>query len=264
MSALQSAVFTTPDGAEIAYKIRPGRDTFVLLHALGCDASLWTGVVAALPQDVGLLIPEMRGHGGSTLGWRTPSVELWADDVVRLMGQKAIAAPAVVGISLGGYVALSIAAAQPSLARAYGLVSTTAAPDDEAGKQRRAAAISTIRCSGWRTYFDAQVPQLLNETRMHASERKEQLTRMFARAGDTGLPPSLMALAARPDRRPLLVSIGVPTVVVVGALDEITPPDRARAIATAIGGARLHILDDTAHLSVLESPSKVAGLLGTL
>jgi pimeloyl-ACP methyl ester carboxylesterase len=264
VSALASAVFTTPDGAEIAYRVRPGRDTFILLHALGCDASLWTGFVAALPPDVGLLIPEMRGHGGSTLGWRAPSVELWADDVVRLVRQKAIERPAIVGISMGGYVALSIAAAQPSLARGYGFVSTTAAPDDEAGKQRRAASIAQVRRDGWRAYLDEQMPRFLNETRLHAAERKDHLTRMFARAGDTGLPPTLMALAARPDRRPLLMSIGVPAVAIVGSLDEITPPDRARAIATAIRGARLHVLDDTAHLSVLESPSKVAGLVGTL
>src|SRR6185436_1943075 len=140
------------------------------------------GFVAALPPDVGLLIPEMRGHGGSTLGWRAPSVELWADDVLRLVRQKGIARPAIVGISMGGYVALSIAAAQPSLARGYGLVSTTAAPDDEAGKQRRAASIATIRRDGWRAYFEEQVPHLINETRMHAAERKEQLARMFARA----------------------------------------------------------------------------------
>ena len=150
--SLQDAVFTTPDGAEISYRIRPGRDPFVLLHALGCDASLWTGMITALPPDVGLLIPELRGHGGSTLGWRAPSVELWADDVVRLVRQKAIERPAIVGISMGGYVALSIAAAQPGLARGYGFVSTSAAPDDEAGKQRRAASIATIRREGWRAY----------------------------------------------------------------------------------------------------------------
>jgi 3-oxoadipate enol-lactonase len=264
VSALTGAVFAAPDGAEIAYKIRPGRDPFVLLHALGCDASLWTGFVAALPPDVGLLIPEMRGHGGSTLGWRAPSVELWADDVLRLVRQKAISRPAIVGISMGGYVALSIAAAQPSLARGYGLISTTAAPDDDAGKQRRAASIATIRRDGWRAYFEEQVPHLINETRMHAAERREQLSRMFARAGDTGLPPALMALAARPDRRPLLVSLSAPTIAIVGSLDEVTPPERARALAAAIAGARLHVLDDTAHLSVLESPTKVAGLVGTL
>jgi pimeloyl-ACP methyl ester carboxylesterase len=262
--SLTGAVFTTPDGAEIAYRIRPGRDTFVLLHALGCDANLWTGVVAALPPDVGLLVPELRGHGGSTLGWRPPSVELWADDVVRLIRQKAIERPAIVGISMGGYVALSIAATQPGLARGFAFVSTTAAPDDEAGKQRRAAAIATIRRDGWRAYAESSLPTLLNGSRTHAAERRDHVIRMFARAGDTGLPPALMALAGRPDRRPALMTIGVPTVVVVGSLDEITPPDRARAIATAVPGARLHVLDDTAHLSVLESPSKVAAMFGTL
>ena len=262
--SLQSAVFTTPDGAEISYRIRPGRDPFVLLHALGCDATLWTGVIAALSPDVGLLIPELRGHGGSTLGWRAPSVELWADDVVRLVRQKAVEHPAIVGISMGGYVALSVAAAQPGLARGYAFVSTTAAPDDEAGKQRRAGSIATIRREGWRAYFEATLPTLLNGTRMHFAERREHLARMFARAGDSGLPQALTALAGRPDRRAMLMSIGVPTVAIVGDADEVTPPDRARAIATAIGGARLHVLEDTAHLSVLESPSKVAGLIGTL
>ena len=261
---LQTAAFITPDGAEIAYRIRPGRDPFVLLHALGCDATLWTGVVAALPPDVGLLIPELRGHGGSTLGWRAPSVDLWADDVVRLVMQKAIERPAIVGISMGGYVALAIAAAQPGLARAYAFVSTTAGPDDEAGKQRRAASIATIRRDGWRAYLKETMPALLNGSRTHVSERREHLGRMFERAGDSGLPPALMALAGRPDRRPMLMSIGVPTVAIVGETDEVTPPDRARAIATAISGARLHVLEDTAHLSVLESPSRVAGLIGIL
>ena len=99
---------------------------------------------------------------------------------------------------------------------------------------------------------------------MHFAERREHLARMFARAGDSGFPPTLMALAARPDRRAMLMSIGVPTVAVVGDADEVTPPDRARAIATAIPGGRLHVLEDTAHLSVLESPGKVAGFIGTL
>jgi len=72
---LERSVFTTPDGADIAYRIRRGRDWLVLIHGLGCDASMWDAVVAALPTDLGLVIPEIRGHGDSTLGWRLPSVD---------------------------------------------------------------------------------------------------------------------------------------------------------------------------------------------
>ncbi len=262
--SLSGAVFATPDGAEIAYRIRPGRDPLLLLHGLGCDASMWDAVVAALPSDQGIVAPDLRGHGRSTLGWRAPSVDLWADDVVRLLRQKRIERPAVVGLSMGGYTAFAIAAAAPGFARAYAFVSTTAAPDDDAGRQRRAGGIATIRREGWRAYLESQIPSLLNPNRPNFPAHRERLDAMFARAGDSGLPPALMALAGRPDRRAMLMGIQAPSVVIVGAIDTVTPPDKARAIAAGIPGARLHVLDDVAHLSALEAPQKVASLVGML
>jgi pimeloyl-ACP methyl ester carboxylesterase len=261
---LERSVFTTPDGADIAYRIRRGRDPLVLIHGLGCDASMWDAVVAALPTDLGLVIPEIRGHGDSTLGWRLPSVDLWADDVVRLLRQKGIVSPAIAGLSLGGYTAFGIAAAHPGFARAYAFVSTSASPDDEGGKHRRAAAIAMIGREGWRAFADAMIPSLLNDNRPQFPAHREHLLSMFERAGDSGLPPALMALAARPDRRALLLTIRVPAIVIVGAVDALTPPDRARALATGIPGARLHVVDDVAHMSAMEAPHKVAGLLGSL
>lgn len=263
-AGLESSVFTTPDGADIAYRMRRGRDWLVLLHGIGCDASMWDAVVAALPTDLGLILPEARGHGASTLGWRVPSVDLWADDVVRLLRRKGIEAPAIAGLSMGGYTAFGIAAAHPGFARGFAFLSTSAAPDDEAGKQRRAAAIAMIRREGWRAYADAMIPSLLNDNRPQFPTHREHLLAMFERAGDSGLPPTLMALAARPDRRALLLTLRVPTTVIVGAVDALTPPERARAIATGIPGARLHVLDDVAHMSAMEAPHKVAGLLGSL
>lgn len=263
-AGLESSVFTTPDGADIAYRIRPGRDWLVLLHSLGCDASMWDAVVGALPVDLGLVLPEFRGHGASTLGWRTPSVDLWADDVVRLLRRKGIEAPAIAGLSMGGYTAFGIAAAHPGFARAFAFVSTTAAPEDEGGKHRRAAAIAMIGREGWRAYADAMIPSLLNDNRPQFPMHREHLLAMFARAGDAGLPPTLMALAARPDRRALLLTLRVPTIVIVGAVDALTPPDRSRALAAGIPGARLHVLDDVAHMSAMEAPHKVAGLLGSV
>jgi pimeloyl-ACP methyl ester carboxylesterase len=263
-AGLERSFFTTPDGAEIAYWMRRGRDPLVLIHGLGCDASMWDAVVAALPTELGLVIPELRGHGVSTLGWRLPSVDLWADDVVRLLRQKGVEAPAIAGLSLGGYTAFGIAAAHSGFARAFAFVSTSAAPDDEAGKQRRASGIAMIRREGWRAFADALIPSLVNDNRPQFTTHREHLLSMFERAGDSGLPPTLMALAARPDRRALLLTIRVPSIVVVGAVDALTSPDQARVLASGIPGARLHVLDDVGHMSAMESPHKVAGLLGTL
>jgi pimeloyl-ACP methyl ester carboxylesterase len=73
-----------------------------------------------------------------------------------------------------------------------------------------------------------------------------------------------MALAARPDRRDVLASIAVPCIAIAGTADALIPADRARELAAAIPGARLHVLDDVAHMSAMEAPHEVAGLLGTL
>jgi pimeloyl-ACP methyl ester carboxylesterase len=263
-SGLVTAHFASEDGADIAYRIRRGRDPLVLIHGLGCDASMWDGVVAALPNDVGLVIPELRGHGGSTLGFKLPSVDLWADDVLRLLQQNGIEAPAIAGLSLGGYTALGMLAAQPGFARAVALVSTSAAPDDEAGRLRRAAGIATIRREGWKRFAAAFIPSALNPTGPQFEAHRKHLMTMFEHAGDSGLPPTLMALAARPDRRALLPTIRVPSLVIVGSVDALTPPDRAREMAEGIPGAQLHVLDKVAHKSAMEAPAEVADLLGTL
>lgn len=261
---LTQAHFTTEDGADISYKIRRGHDPIVLLHGLGCDASMWDGVVAALPSDVGLVIPELRGHGASTLGWRSPSVDQWADDVVRLLRDKGIESPAIAGLSMGGYAAFGIAAAHPGYARAFAFVSTSAAADDEAGRGRRAAGIATIRREGWRRFVTGVIPSQLNASGPQFAAHSKHLMAMFEHAGDSGLPPTLMALAARPDRRDVLPTIRVPSIVIVGSLDVLTPKDKAQEIAAGIPDAALHVLGNVAHLCAMEAPVEVADLLGML
>ncbi len=258
---VEEGVYSTPDGAEIAYRMRPGRKPVVLVHGLGCDATMWDGVIEAMPPDVGVIVPELRGHGGSTLGWRAPSVDQWADDVVGLLKHKKIDRPAVAGLSMGGYTALAIAAGHEGFARAFALINTTAMPDDDAARAKRAAGAAMIRRAGSRAFAEGLVPVLLNENRPHFVASREHLLAMFARAGDSGLPPTLMALAGRPDRTDMLASIKVPTIVISGTADKLIPPDRSKSLAAAIRGARLYVLDDVAHMSPMEAPQLVAGFL---
>ncbi len=251
----------TPDGATIAYRFRPGPEPWVLLHGLGCDAAMWDGVVAALPPGAGLLVPDLRGHGRSTLGWRSPSVDLWAEDVRRLVEAERLEAPLVAGLSMGGYTALAVAEAAPGLARAWGLVSTSAAPDDDAARLRRAAGLATLRFRGWRAYADELVPRLLAEGGPRREALGRELVEAFGRAGDSGLAATLFALASRPDRRALLSRMREPAAVVAGDLDAIIPVDRARETAAALPRGRLTIVPGAGHMSALEAPSGVARAL---
>jgi pimeloyl-ACP methyl ester carboxylesterase len=255
---------TTADGAEISYRVRRGRDPLVLLHALGCDARMWDDVVTRLDADQGLVIPELRGHGASTLGFRVPSVATWAGDVHTVVEHERLVRPAIAGISMGGYTALAFAAAQPGKARAYGLISTSAAPDDEAGRLRRAAGVAQIQLEGWKAFAEALMPKLITLDRPGAEARRDLLLEMFERAGSAGLAAAVQALANREDSRPLLSKLGVPVRVLVGDVDVLTPPERAREIASAVPGATLRVLEGVNHLSALEAPQEISEMLARL
>lgn len=262
--SLHESAFETPDGAVLTYRVRAGTRPLVLLHGLGCDASMWDGVVAALPRTAGILIPELRGHGGSSLGWRSPSVDLWAEDVLAIVRREGFERPLVAGLSMGGYTTLAVAASEPRLARAWGLVSTSAAPDDDAGRAKRAAGLATIRENGWRTFLGGLLPSLLARGRADGDENRVHLLRMFERAGDTGLAAALYALASRPDRRELLPLIAARAAVVVGSEDVLTAPEKAREIAGAIPRAALTVLPGVGHMSAMEAPGEVAAALSAL
>lgn len=222
---------------------------------------MWDGVIERLPAEVGYLVPDLRGHGGSELGWEPPSVDLWAQDVVGIVRRLGIARPAIAGLSMGGYAALAIASACPDLARAYAFVSTSAAPDDDAARGRRADGIALLRRSGWRAFADGLLPSLLSPGRPGFDALAARLLAMFERAGEVGLAATLSALAARPDRRPLLPTLRAPSVAIVGDADRLTPPDRAREIAAGAPAGRLVVLPGVAHLSALEAPAEVAAAL---
>jgi pimeloyl-ACP methyl ester carboxylesterase len=263
-STIESRIHRTDDGAEIAYRVRPGSSPWLLLHALGCDASMWDDVIAGLPEDCGLVVPEHRGHGDSTLGWRRPDVEVLARDVIEILAREKVTRPAVAGISMGGYVAMAVAALAPDLARAWAFVSTRARADDEEGRAGRAEGLETLRRRGWRSFAAGLMSVLLSEDNPAFPAHRERMMKMFARAGDAGLTWTYIALANRPDRRQVLAALRAPAAVVVGDVDLLTPPHFAREIAATVPDSTLVVLPGVAHMSTLEAPREVAAALAGL
>lgn len=256
MSAFREALHAAADGAQIAYRLRPGRDPWVLLHALACDSTLWEEVVRAMPDDVGLVIPELRGHGASTLGWELPSVDRFAADVLQILEAEKIERPGVAGVSMGGYVALAMAAARPEMARAWTFISTHAHAEDAAGKAARAEALSLVDRQGWAAWIEQVGPRWV------ASEQPlAQVKGMAGRAGDAGLTVALLALANRPDRRDVLPRLAQPVLAVAGELDPITPQERMQEIGDATRQGRLVVVPGASHLVPLDAPGALASLL---
>ena len=235
------------------------RVPLVLLHGFPMDRRLWTAVAVAL-ADVAEVVPlDLRGFGTSADD-RPFSIDALADDVHRWVdGQPCVLG----GLSMGGYVALSVADRYPADLAGLVLFDTKATADDAAARAKRDEMIAVARAGGSAAVADAMVPKLLSPAAPAASaDASAALRRMATAVPVDTLVHALLAMRDRPDRTAALARITVPTLCVVGADDAATPPavveDMRRRIRTA---APLAVIPSAGHVPPLENPAAVTAVV---
>ncbi len=232
----------------------------VLVHGYPLDGAMWSGVARVLAARFRVLKPDLPGRG-ETAAPSEGRLEDYADFVQALL--DALPAPAgLAGFSMGGYVALALARRRPSRLRALALVDTRASADDAAGRSKRDEAIATVRASGVGPIAEAMVPKLLAEHSRSNRDLVERVERIMRRQKPETVEGDLAAMRDRPDAREVLPGIGIPTLVLVGEGDVLTPPADSEAMAAAIPGARLVRIPGAGHLTPMERPGAVAAALG--
>jgi pimeloyl-ACP methyl ester carboxylesterase len=232
----------------------------VLLHGYPLDGAMWSGVARALAPALRVLKPDLPGHGDNAAA-APSSLEAHADFAEAILDQ--LEGPVgLAGFSMGGYVALALMKRRPEKVRALALVDTRAGADDEAGRARRDEAIATVRAGGVEAIAQAMIPKLLSPEGLKKADLVERAARMMKRQKPATVEADLAAMRDRPDSTASLPSLAVPTLVIVGELDALTPPSESQAMAAAIPGARLDIVPGTGHLAPMERPRAVAAALG--
>jgi pimeloyl-ACP methyl ester carboxylesterase len=169
---------------------------------------------------------------------------------------------ALVGLSMGGYVAFEIMRQAPERVTRLALLDTTARPDTIEQTARRKELIAMAQNGRFSEVPDALFPKLVHKEHTSDEQLRGLVRVMAVETGAEAFVRQQNAIMTRPDSRPILGAIACPALVVVGDGDELTPPDVAREIASGIRGARLAIVPDSGHLSTLEQPGHVARLLG--
>jgi Predicted hydrolases or acyltransferases (alpha/beta hydrolase superfamily) len=223
----------------------------VLLHAFPFDSRMWRQTAAALASQRRVITPDMRGFGLSELGSGGFSIADLADDLAALLDALKLPAATVAGMSMGGYVALAFARRHRDRLQSLILADSKAAADTPEARQGREAAISLVEKQGVAALLEKQLPRLLS---VSASEGlRAEVRALGAQPADTVIA-AIRALRDRPDRTAELPEIAVPTLVVVGNDDALSPPADARAMAAAMPNARVVEIPGAGHLSNLENP----------
>lgn len=223
----------------------------VFLHAFPMSSDMWQPQFEAL-KNYRLLAPNFRGFGSTPLAspW---FIETAVDDVLETVSEQSV----YVGLSMGGYVALRLAQKAPQRVKALVLCDTRAEADTNEQKNKRASSVEFVREQGVAAFVDPFLKDALApETWSRHSALTETIRAIANQASAQAVMSALASLAARGDMTEALSQIQVPTLVMVGAEDKITPLPLAQSIQRAIVGSHLSVIANAGHFSNLENPAE--------
>jgi pimeloyl-ACP methyl ester carboxylesterase len=191
--------------------------------------------------------------------------ELWHYDSLAGMADAALAAAppsfALAGFSMGGYVSFEILRRAAQRIERLALIDTQATPDTPEGTRRRQGLIEQTRIGRFHGVHPSLLPQIVHKSRLEDPAVVQPIFDMACEVGAEGFVREQQAIIGRPDSRPMLVDIEVPTVVIVGRQDQATPLARSHEMAADIAPSRLVVAEDCGHMSPLERPEEVTAAL---
>jgi len=197
------------------------------------------------------------GTTGGTLGSdpvAVSAIDDYAADVIDLLDALHLPDAVVVGLSMGGYVALAMMRLAPRYLHGLVLADTRADADTPEGAANRDRMAQLARDRGVAAVVDELIPKLLGPTTRRDNPAVETTVRsMGAQQSVSSIVGALHALKTRPDSTPVLASIHVPALIVVGDDDLITPPAVADSLQKGIAGSTLSMIPRAGHLSSLEN-----------
>ena len=224
------------------------RTTLVLLPGLLNTRRLFEQQIEALSDTADCIVPE-----------------LWHHETMAAMAETALAqAPprfALAGFSMGGYVAFEIMRRAAERVERLALLDTQAVPDTAEATARRRAFLEQTKIGRFHGVQPSLLPQIVHRRHLNDAAITQPILDMAQEVGAEGFVREQQAIMGRPDSRPLLVDIEVPTVVVVGRQDQATPLPRSEEMAADIANSQLLVLEDCGHMSPLEKPAVVTAAL---
>jgi pimeloyl-ACP methyl ester carboxylesterase len=225
-----------------------GATTLVLLPGLLSDARLWAPQIEGLDDIAACRVADLT---------RDESI---ADMAARVL-EEVPGRFALAGLSMGGYVALELVRRAPGRVTRLALLDTRASRDTAEETRRRRDLLALAERGEFKGVTRQLLPRLIHTDRLEDEELTSTVFAMAEAVGKAGFLRQQTAIMGRDDLRPVLPRVRVPSLVIVGREDVLTPPSMAMELAAGIPDARLEVLEDCGHLATLERPAETTAAL---
>jgi 3-oxoadipate enol-lactonase len=247
------------NGIRLAYERRGKGASMVLLHGFPLDHHLWDEVAPLLEDQFDLILPDLRGFGGSSTVDSFYSMEDYASDVAALLDHLGIPKAAIVGHSMGGYVALAFARLFPDRVSGLGLVSSQVLDDAPERKEGRYKSAAEVSDKGIASVVETMAPKFTSDARLQEYARTSMEKQQPA-----AYIGALKAMAERVDSTPLLSTINYPVVLIHGDADSLIPVDRAREVKASFPQSHFVEIRGAGHIPMMEAKEQTAEALRNL
>jgi 3-oxoadipate enol-lactonase len=231
------------------------RGVFVLLHAFPLNARMWEGQLTLAASGWRVIAPQLRGFDGGAGEPAAASVDDYAGDVIDLLDALHIHQAVVGGLSMGGYVAFAVLRLAARYVQGLVLADTRSQADTPEGIAGRKRLLQLLDDKGPSAVAEEMIPKLLGDTTRRTKPAVVETVRSLVLASPAdAIAGGIRALMSRPDSTPLLATIHVPTLIVVGDEDSLTPPAASEEMHRTIAGSEIVRIPHAGHLSNLEQP----------
>lgn len=247
------------NGTELYYEVTGDAKSrpIVLIHGFPFSHEMWQSQVELLRNDFRVVSYDVRGHGSSAVGDGQYMLEFFVDDLIALLDHLKIDKTIVCGLSMGGYVALRSVERNPERFSAMILCDTSSEADTNEAKLRRAASIMAVKREGVKAFAETLLKTVFApESLQRKVDAVQMIRRLIESNSSTGICGTLLALASRTETTSSLPQMNLPTLILVGEVDKLTPPSISEMMQRKLPSSELYIIPSAAHLSNLENPAE--------
>ncbi|MGA7162302.1 MAG: alpha/beta fold hydrolase [Bacteroidota bacterium] len=232
----------------------------VFIHGFPFSHKMWTfpgGQTEALTSTHRVIAYDVRGHGDSEVGDGQYTIELFVEDLIGLLDHLSISKAVAVGLSMGGYIALRAVERNPDRFRGLVLCDTKSEGDSNEAKIKRSASMKAVKANGPQLFAQNFVAGVFTaESFNERPDAVKAIQSIIERTAPLSLCGTMLALAGRTDTTSSLAAITIPTLIMVGERDVLTPLAASQAMKDKIPNSDIHIIPNSAHLSNMENPGE--------
>ncbi len=246
----------TINGRELAWDETGSGRTILFLHGFPFNRQLWYNQMRAVPEGWRGVAMDLRGFGESAGSDDAQyTMDMFADDAAALLTHLRVRRAVICGLSMGGYIALAMQRRYPSMLGGLVLADTRATADGEQERKNRHVLAERVQAEGSSVVVDSMMQKLFAQATPYTKPQVTEFVRgMMSVAPPATIARALLGMASRPNSEPDLRNISAPTLVIVGAEDQITDRGQAQLMARAIRGSHIEVIPEAGHVSNLEAP----------